>query len=263
MGKGSKMNTQDKIQTQHASYLLGPQPKVTLLHATPEWVVAQATKGYEGVYTAEPMTEEEQARYFKELGETALKGPLEMATTFWLIEAVTRGFTHQLARYRIGTSEVQESMRFSIQDASRAQIMVPPAIGRDEDGQESFIDIGEAAMDFYNTSIANGVPTEDARAILPTNICTRLYLSVNVKALVHIYRQRSCCQAQHGEWGSVIRQMREELINKGFRHYAYALLAPWEDKNCITCGFGANFDRPCKHAHLFEANLDAAYWDRK
>lgn len=252
--------TIELIKTEHASYLKGPQPKVTLLHATPEWVVAQATKGYAGVYNAYPMDEDEQAQYFKELGDTALKGPLEMATTFWLIEQVTRGFTHQLTRYRIGTSEVQESMRFSVQDRDRAQIMIPRAIDMDDDAEESYIDVAEAAMDFYQESVANGMPAEDARAILPTNICTRLYFSCNVKALAHIYRQRACCQAQHGEWQSVIRQMRQALYEQGFKHYAYALMAPWEDKNCITCGFGASFDRPCKHKHLFDANLDAAYW---
>src|SRR5688572_1342097 len=96
------------IESNQALYLLGAQPKATLLHASPEWIIAQATQGYAGIFSAEPLGEQAAEHYWNELGATVLKGPLEMATTFWLVENVTRAFTHQLARYRMGTSMVQE-----------------------------------------------------------------------------------------------------------------------------------------------------------
>lgn len=254
------------IQTEFAKYLLGPQPKATLLHATPEAYIAQATMGYTGVYQATPLTQAQQETYWRELGETKLKGPLEMATTFWLVENVTRAFTHQLARYRLGTSMVQESQRFIVQATyevhdphNTAIIMIPTATitaGRIEE----FIEKCDLAMSEYHSQIHEGVPVQDARALLPTHICTRLYLSVNLAALAHIYEQRTCCQAQHGEWSEVVSQFRNQLKDKGFPHYANTLTTPWQNPNCITCGFGANFDRPCKYQGMFDANLDAAYW---
>lgn len=260
----------EQIRTTNALYLMGPDPKVSLLYATPEWVVAQATMGYTGKYQAEPLTKEQQETYWKELGNTKLKGPLDMATTFWLIDEVTRAFTHQLARYRLGTSMVQESQRFSIQFATEApsvgnvaKIMVPSKVVAN-DQVEQFIDGCEPAMEEYHRLIARGAEAQDARAVLPTHICTKLYLSMNMSALAHVYEQRSCCQTQgsgdKGEWELVVKQMKTQLHEQGFKHYAATLIAPWENKNCVTCGFGANFDRPCKNKAKFDANLDALYW---
>lgn len=254
----------DSIMTENCLYLLHPQPLATLLYATPEWVIAQATKGYTGVYTDDAMGTDEQDKFWRELGDTKLKGPLEMANTFWLIEDVTRAFTHQLARYRLGVSMVQESMRFSKQDKKLAHIMVPSNIVNNSSGLEQFVDSCETAMQTYHTMTATpGINIEDARAILPTHICTRLYLNVNLSALAHIYDQRYCCQAQgsnldeQGEWKQIVTQMKEELVAHGYNHYAATLAAPWENPLCVSCGFGASFDRPCTYANKFSNNLEA------
>jgi len=253
----------EKIYTNNCTYLLGAQPVVTLLNATPEWVVAQATKGYTGVYTASPMAKEDQELFWEELGATKLKGPLEMANTFWLIEDVSRAFTHQIARYRIGFSMVQESQRFSRQEGELARIMVPSNIAHNSE-LERFIDGCETAMETYFAMLGTeGVETQDARAILPTNICTRLYATIAVNSLAHIYEQRHCCQAQAGEWTSVVRQFKEKLLDNDYPHYAGVLQAPWENPNCTSCGFGASFDRPCRNQKLFDANLEKLYWKGK
>jgi flavin-dependent thymidylate synthase len=253
----------DTIHTNQCLYFLNPQPKVTLLHATPEWVVAQATKGYTGHYSSEKLSEEELNLFWKELGATKLKGPLEMASTFWLIEDVTRAFTHQFARYRIGVSMVQESQRFSYQDKNLAHIAVPSNIAKDGEKTEMFIDSCETALSTYNQAIKQGVAIQDARALLPTGICTRLYATISMNSLAHIYSQRKCCQAQADEWSKVVDQFKAELEAHTLYHYAATLIAPWEDPRCTNCGFGAAFDRPCKNAKLFEANLEKLYWKGK
>lgn len=256
------MNQPSIIQTELCTYLLHAQPKVTLLDATPEWVVAQATKGYTGHYSPEALSPREQAQFWEELGNTKLKGPLEMASTFWLIEDVTRAFTHQFARYRIGVSTVQESQRFSKQVGANAKIMVPSRVVNNAGELESFIEGCETMMHTYYAMLdAGNVQVQDARGILPTNICTRLYTSISVPALKHIYEQRYCCQAQdsgageQGEWKQVVRQMKEQLVLKGRPHYAALLEAPWENPQCTNCGFGASFDRPCSYQDKFDANL--------
>jgi len=251
-----------RIHTLNATYLNGPQPLATLLYATPEWVIAQATKGYTGVYQDYGLTEGEQDAYWQELGNTKLKGPLEMATTFWLIQGVTRAFTHQLARYRLGTSMVQESQRFSVQDGLKARVMVPESVVAEADQYEDFVEAVEKSLETYTSQVDKGIPVQDARALLPQHICTNLYLSVNMAALAHIYEQRSCCQAQHGEWTNIIAQFKYELERNGFTHYAATLAAPWENPLCVNCGFGANFDRPCAHKQLFEDNLERLYQER-
>jgi flavin-dependent thymidylate synthase len=260
------MNT---IETESCTYILTPTPKVTLLQATPEWVVAQATKGYTGHYSAEPLTLEEQEEFWAELGATKLKGPMEMANTFWLIEDVTRAFTHQFARYRLGVSFVQESQRFSRQVGKLARIAVPTNIANSSSDLESFIEGCETAMRTYHTLLDGGMATQDARAILPTHICTRLYAMISMKSLVHIYDQRQCCQAQNsgkgekGEWRQLVDQMKQQLEANNFPHYAAALIAPWEDPRCTSCGFGAQFDRKCSFADKFAKNLENLYREGK
>lgn len=259
------MNTQlhqdsTVLTTNLCHYILTAQPKVTLLYATPEWVVAQATKGYTGHYSPEALTPEEQALFWKELGATKLKGPMEMANTFWLVEDVTRGMTHQLARYRLGFSMVQESQRFSKQTGNLARIVIPTNVVHSASAMEDFVEGCEAAMTAYFTLLeSEGVETQDARSLLPTGICTRLYANISVLSLAHMYEQRHCCQAQSEEWEPVVKQFKQELLDKGFHQYAKTLIAPWEDPNCVSCGFGASFDRPCKRKSLFEKNIVNLY----
>lgn len=251
-------------------FLFGPRPEVTLINATPQSVVALMTRGYTGNYSA-TITPEEELQFFRELGNTKLKAPLEAAQVCFLLEDVTRSFTHQIVRYRTAKI-VQESLRFSIQvseqeqSGNRAKVMVPQSVM--DSGSEALEDYClscENAFRSYWTAIESGVPTQDARGLLPHNTCTRMFISLDVKTLAHIAEQRYCCQAQgsgageSGEWTSVVEQMKESLKENGFWYYADQMRAPWEDPECTNCGFGASFDRPCSYQHKFFANLKAKY----
>lgn len=246
------------------TFLFGAQPEVRLLYATPTWVPAMATKGYTGNYSGNINRDEEQ-KFWEDLGNTKLKTPLEMANTFWLLGNVTRAFTHQLARYRQGVAIVQESQRFVVQGGgfeelghnNRPIVLIPNNIARDQSKVENYCEAVENAFNAYWEVIRAGTPVEDARNLLPTATCTRLYLSVNMRTLAHIYEQRACCQAQQEEWSIVLEMMKYELAMGGFHQYEKQLIAPWEDPNCISCGFGASFDRPCTNQALFNANLEA------
>jgi thymidylate synthase (FAD) len=48
----------------------------------------------------------------------------------------------------------------------------------------------------YNNLIGDGVPKEDARYILPNACTTDLYLSCNLRELIHIANERLCTRAQ-------------------------------------------------------------------
>jgi thymidylate synthase (FAD) len=55
--------------------------------------------------------------------------------------------------------------------------------------------------------LAKHYPKEDARYILPNAICTDLYLSCNLRELIHICNERLCRRAQ---WE--IRELVEEMV---------------------------------------------------
>jgi flavin-dependent thymidylate synthase len=229
-----------------------PKPLVTLVDLSDPRVVGMATRGYAGLYSQE-MTEDEFAQYWAELDLTKLKTPLEMVHATFLIKRVTRSFTHQMVRYRIGTSFVQESMRFSVQDT--AGILVPTEVAVDHIALKSYVETVSATMRAYWGMIDAGGKTEDARSLLPHAITTNLFAQFSLLTLANIYKQRTCCQAQEGEWGAVVGAMRKELAKKSDK-CAEALRTPWQEPGVFGCGYGASFDRPCIHQAVFDRNFE-------
>jgi len=237
---------------------IGPSEPATvhLLDFTNQDLIATVTRGYAGIFL--PSVSEEECKVFwEELGATKLKAPLEFGSATFLLENVTRAFTHQIVRYRLGTAFVQESLRFSFQGEGGNQpvVRVPANIWNNSQASEEFMSAAEEAFNVYRVLVVDspGVNVEDARGILPTNTCTRLYFHVSYAALVHIYTQRMCCQAQSEEWTPVMQQMKT-LIGEVAPKVAELMVGPWEDPRNASCGFGASFDRPCKNQEAFNAN---------
>ena len=61
--------------------------------------------------------------------------------------------------------------------------------------------------DVYRSYQRKGVPNEDARYILPNACTTDLYLSCNLRELIHICNERLCSRAQ---WE--IRELVEKMV---------------------------------------------------
>ena len=241
-------------KSRQVDFFLRPKPLVTLVDLSDPRVVGMATRGYAGMYSQE-MTEEEFAQYWAELDLTKLKTPLEMVHATFLIRRVTRSFTHQMVRYRIGTSFVQESMRFSVQDI--AGILVPSEVSSNSAVLAEYVETVTNLMRTYWAMIDAGEKTEDARSLLPHAITTNLFAQFSLLTLANIYKQRTCCQAQEGEWGAVVGAMRRELQKKSSR-CSEVLRTPWQEPGAVTCGFGASFDRPCIHQAVFDSNARRA-----
>ena len=94
-------------------------PKVYLLWMTPDplGAVAAACKIYKGevVRSLSDVTDAERDEYFKEVQKTHLKAPLEFVKFHFMIEGVTRAFTHQMVRQRTAVY-AQESLRFAVKE---------------------------------------------------------------------------------------------------------------------------------------------------
>lgn len=92
-------------------------PSVTLLSATadPLGVIAAVCAMYEGrvVRSLSDVSRAEREKYLRELMKTHLKAPLEFVQFHFVIDGVTRAFTHQMVRQRTATY-AQESLRFAV-----------------------------------------------------------------------------------------------------------------------------------------------------
>lgn len=223
-------------------FVLPPAAKVTLLSITkyPAYVLSVVTRGYTQVYDGNIM-ENEITDMLDQIHRTRLQTPLEFVNMVWLLNDVSRAFTHQLVRYRMGTAYVQESMRFADKRKS-PKVLITPEVYNKSAERELYETAVMEAFDSYDKMIEAGVPIQDARGVIPHHVLTNIFFSCNLKTLAHIYEQRTCCQAQHHEWPDVMRQMKMALPESVQRF----IRAPWET-GAKDCGFGATFDRPCKY----------------
>jgi thymidylate synthase ThyX len=204
----------------------------------PIQTMAITTRGYTGVYRSVIDNTDIQP-LLDDIVKTKLQTPFEMVHTLWLLRNVSRAFTHQLVRYRIGTSFVQESMRFL---GKQGAYQVLNTVG-DEDHILRYHMAALSGVQNYHELVLAGVPSQDARGVLPTNILTQLFFSCSLRTIQNIIPQRLCCQAQPGEWQLVVKEMRRAIGAQMGKQISDMLRAPYELGQ--DCGYRASFDRPC------------------
>ena len=120
------------------------------------------------------------------------------------IEGISRACSHQLVRHR-HCSFTQRSQRYCSEDGFG--ILIPPSIAK-IDENDAFVNLMDIIENHYDELQAQGVPNEDARYILPNACETSLYLSCNLRELIHIANERLCTKAQ---WE--IRELVKQMVS--------------------------------------------------
>ena len=115
------------------------------------------------------------------------------------IEGISRACSHQLVRHR-HCSFTQRSQRYCSEDGFG--VVRPYSI------PDGFIEYMMDVDRYYKALQENGVPNEDARYILPNACETELYLSCNLRELIHIANERLCTRAQ---WE--IRELVKQMVS--------------------------------------------------
>jgi flavin-dependent thymidylate synthase len=208
-------------------------PRVFLVWMTPDplGAVAAMAKMYKGevVRSLADVTDAERKEYLEQILKTKLQAPLESVKLHFMVENVTRSFTHQMVRQRTAVY-AQESLRFAVKEDMAESVALPPSLqgierfrpedmptvmhGATEDQRRLLIwdEAVEFAGNAYNKLIAMGMPAEDARGLLPHNITTRLNYVTDLRALLDHAGNRLCTQAQF-EWRLVLAKMAEAIRN--------------------------------------------------
>ena len=116
------------------------------------------------------------------------------------IEGISRACSHQLVRHR-HCSFTQRSQRYCSEDGF--EFVTPRTI------PDTLLAVDMKVIgDWYEDYQASGIPNEDARYILPNACATSLYLSCNLRELIHMANERLCTRAQ---WE--IRNLVREMCN--------------------------------------------------
>lgn len=177
----------------------------------------------------------EKQNMVKEMLKSRLIGALEFATFEFILEDVTRAFTHQLVRHRT-FHFAQQSMRFF--NARTSEFRMPVV---DIDKQARIHNTVEMIRASYNILIEEGCPTEDARSILPTNICTKIMFGATFRGLLELAEVRMCRQTQ-GEFREAMICIKD-LVSSRDEFLGSLLVEACQRSG--KCEFKSVYDRPC------------------
>lgn len=114
----------------------------------------------------------------------------------FIIEGVSRAFTHQLVRTRTA-GYAQQAMRVVDMSEGRGwDYTTGPSIEGNEEAKGIY-DEGMHMIDsYYKAVIKAGAKNEDARGLLPTNIHTNICMTLNMRALIDLIRKRQSPRVQ-------------------------------------------------------------------
>jgi flavin-dependent thymidylate synthase len=255
------------------------RPKVTVSMCTPDplGVMAMVNAQYTGRNLTSPGQVTDAER--REAWEAATVSKLSETPLEWIqwsinFENVSRGFTHQLVRTRLATY-AQESQRFGVKDNIGDAVKLPPSLAgtlpwheferemvaegvdpginasKEQMWRRQWDDVLDAIAITYGSLVDSGMPAEDARGLLPTNMLTRVHMRVDMKTLLNLAGMRLCTQAQF-EWRAVFAELAKAIRTYGARYdtarWQYELIADSFRPVCYAvghCPMQAKSDRHC------------------
>jgi flavin-dependent thymidylate synthase len=142
----------------------------------------------------------------------------------FLIEDVTRGFTHQFVRTRTA-SFAQQTMR--VLNVGGWTFGTGPTVALQKNRRNRYNKTMTKISEAYDALVADGAKIEDARGILPTNIHTNIVAKFDLRSMADTARKRASSRTQ-GEYRNVMEAMKAEVQR----------VHPWAEKF-----FCRSFDR--------------------
>lgn len=174
--------------------------KVTLIQATPNPIetIAQIASI---CYDSDPKNPLGLVKHLYKNGHHSV---FEHIYFTFKIEGISRACSHQLVRHR-HCSFTQRSQRYCSEDGFK--VILPPSIEKNYSEECRYEHISRDIDETYAELQNNGIPNEDARYVLPNACETSLYLSCNLRELIHICNERLCSRAQ---WE--IRKLVQQMV---------------------------------------------------
>ena len=174
--------------------------KVTLIQATPNPIetIAQIASI---CYDSNPSNPMKLVEHCYKNGHLSV---MEHIYFTFKIEGISRACSHQLVRHR-HCSFTQRSQRYCSEDGFG--FVTPPLI-EETIGANWAYDANMRDIQKKYALLQTTVPNEDARYVLPNACETSLYLSCNLRELIHMSNERLCRRAQ---WE--IRELVQQMVN--------------------------------------------------
>jgi thymidylate synthase (FAD) len=132
---------------------------------------------------------------------------LEHAHFTFGVEGISRAASHQLVRHRLA-SYAQKSQRY-VKENRLFDYIIPPSIAEQPSLRQAFERLMGEVFRLYSRYLSEGIPSEDARYVLPNASETKIIVTMNARELHHFFRLRCCYRAQ---WE--IRQLAVRMLEE-------------------------------------------------
>lgn len=170
--------------------------KDTRLQMTPQ--------AWDDLIHRDPETFQSQLEYMAK----TIPSSWEFVDYIFSITEVSRAYTHQQVRTRTG-SYAQQSMR--VTDQGDYKFVMPERCANNARAIQILDRVNWSIREGYRELLAAGVPPEDARSILPTNIATNIVVKFNLRTLSELVASRSGGRTQ-SEYRRVVDGMASEVL---------------------------------------------------
>ncbi|MCI9576105.1 MAG: FAD-dependent thymidylate synthase [Clostridiales bacterium] len=135
---------------------------------------------------------------------------LEFVNFTFYIEGVSRALLAQLTRHRHAGYAVR-SQRYCKENSF--PFVISPSIEANTRLKSQYLEIVYKVNSLYTDLIADGIPVENARYLLPNACETRLEMTINLRSLIHLMNERLCSRTQW-EFRKLANKMRELVVEK-------------------------------------------------
>ena len=177
------------------------------VESEPEWMASACMRStrtnkpfHEILNESDKETTAERMKESVKMGHFTVAG---MTDFIFFIEGISRACSHQLVRHRTAWF-LQQSQRAV--DPTEQEFIIPPKMIQWQNNHGNKFDwYIEMTKSFYREMVADGVPKEDARFLLPNATPTRVVMKIDGSNLIHLLKLRT---EKHSQW-----EIRE-LANK-------------------------------------------------
>ena len=217
--------------------------KVSLLQHTPDperSVALAARLCYSPASIAEleeKLSQSDIAVFLEKIMSLGHQSVLEHVSFTFGIDGISRACSHQLVRHRLA-SYSQQSQRYVTFKGDDFPLVVPETIACSEKRSELFSKAVKAAAEVYKALVADGVPAEDARFVLPNASETKIIVTMNARELLHFFELRCCERAQWEIRALAIEMLRlvKPVAPVIFSSAGPACVAGGCPEGSMTCG---------------------------
>lgn len=172
---------------------------------------------------------------------------LEHVSFTFGVEGISRACSHQLVRHRLASYSQQSQRYVTFSDDEFPQV-VPDSIAHIPARQTLFDEAMLACASAYRALVADGVPAEDARFVLPNAAETKIIVTMNARELRHFFELRCCERAQWEIRVMAIEMLRlvKPLAPTLFADAGPGCVAGACPEGKLTCGLAADIRKKFK-----------------